>query len=75
MALTRPAKHDQFFITLLLPGGQKLEAKGFTKAPTIPPLPKQEPALEIQPVIASVPDPVEVVPPPPPTIVAPVSIP
>ncbi len=38
MALTRPAQNHQFFITLFLPGGQKLESKGSTQ-----PLPSSSP--------------------------------
>ena len=39
MAMTRPSKQGKFFITLLLPGGQKLEAVGSTKAPPPPTMP------------------------------------
>ncbi len=43
MALTRPADQHQFFITLFLPGGQKLEAKGSTKSPQPSSLPEAVP--------------------------------
>ena len=52
MALTRPAQDDQFFITLFLPGGQKLEAKGSTKAPprSAVPQPSRQPQAPPAPV-------------------------
>lgn len=34
MALTRPQKHDEYLIELLMPGGIRLEAKGSTQAPS-----------------------------------------
>ena len=74
MALTRPAKHDQYFIVLLLPGGQKLEAKGSTKsapAPS-PPTAVKEPAP--QPRVTT-PNQDKNIANPTPTIVAPTSVP